>query len=107
MQLWVGLAGVKPNPQCKEFRRFGEGKGAYIHSAAWAESQAAFGERIKRAVEELDCILCEWDDVSLLEARLEGDDYPEEFLDMRTTAVDNPDDTVFGTFHIWLQNDDN
>jgi hypothetical protein len=35
------------------------------------------------------------------------EDYPEEFIDMRQTATRQPSDTVFGTFHIWHQEESN
>jgi hypothetical protein len=33
------------------------------------------------------------------------DDYPEELITMRETAARQTADTVFGTFHIWDQDD--
>jgi hypothetical protein len=107
MELWIGLAGLKANPDCKNFKRFGEGKGAYVHIAAWADSREVFEERVRKAAEELDCILYDLDDVSTLDSRMNAPDYPEEFLDMRKTAINRPDDTVFGAFHIWQQEDAN
>ena len=107
MELWVGLAGLKANPKCKDFRRFGKGKGAYVHVAAWAESRDAYEKRVQRAADELDCILVELDDVGLLETRIASGDFPEQFIDMRRTAADHRDDAVFGDFHIWYQDDSN
>jgi len=105
MELWVGLAGLKANPDCKNFRRFGSGKGAYVHIAAWADSREGFEKRIQGAVEELDCILVELDDVAPLETRVAPGDFPEEFIDIRRTAADHPNDTVFGEFYIWHRDD--
>lgn len=107
MRLWIGLAGLKPNPKCKGFRRFDGGKGAYVHIATWAESREAFESRVQREAEEIDCILCEIDDVALLEKRLEAADDQEELIDMRTTATNQPEAAVFGTFHIWMSDDSN
>ena len=59
MDLWTGLACLKANPKVKTFRRFGKGKGAFVNVVACVESQEAFQERVKRHVEELDCILVE------------------------------------------------
>jgi hypothetical protein len=58
----------------------------------------------------MDCILCEIDDVAplekrLVEKRLEAGDYPEDFIDMRTTATNQAEAAVFGTFHIWMSDD--
>jgi hypothetical protein len=105
VELWIGLGCLTPNPTCKDFRRFGDGKGAYVHIVAWAASRDHFESLVKRAVEGLDCILRELEDVGLLEARMESDNYPDEFLDMRRTALNQREDIVFGTFHIWEQSD--
>ena len=52
-------------------------------------------------------ILIELDDTQLLESRMEEEDYPDELIEMRATAHKQPKDTIFGTFHIWLQSDVN
>jgi hypothetical protein len=107
MKLWIGLAQLKGNPNCKDFRRFGDGKGAFVWVAAWAESRAAFEMHVKAASEDLDCILCNLEDVELMDARIDAGGCPEEFIEMRGTAIRQPKDTVFGTFHTWLQDDSN
>ncbi len=107
MDLWTGLACLKANPKVKGFRRFGNGKGAFVNVVAWVESQEEFQERVKRHVEELDCILVELERVQLLETRMSAEDYPEELINMRQTAKREPNDAVFGTFHIWHQEDSN
>ena len=107
MDLWVGLACLKPNPNLQGFRRFAKGKGAYVHVGAWAESSQAVEEQVGRQSERLDCVLVELEDVESLEARMQADDYPDEFINMRETAMRQPTDTVFGTFHTWDQEDSN
>ena len=107
MDLWTGLACLKANPAVKGFRRFGEGKDAYVNVVACVESQAAFEERVKRHSEGMDCILVELAHVQLLEARRSEQDYPEELITMRETAARQTSDTVFGTFHTWDQEDSN
>jgi len=106
MELWTGLAALKPKPEYNNFRMF-EGKGAYVHIAAWAESQAAFEEHVKKQADELECILCELEDVDLMDAKMEQDDYPVEFIGIRSRATTHPEDTIFGTFHSWMQDDAN
>ena len=101
MELYVGLACLKGNPNCKDFRRFGDGRGAYVHLLAWAESPEAYSMRVQTTAEELDCILVELDEVELLETRMDSGDFPEEFFVMRNTAVRQPKDVILGTFHIW------
>jgi len=107
MDLWTGLACLKANPKVKGFRRFGDGKSAWVNVVACVESRAAFEERVKRHVEELDCILVELENVQLLEARMSREGYPEELIDMRQTATLQPQDSVFGSFHIWAQDEAN
>ncbi len=105
--VWTGIACLKANPKVRNFQRFGEGKGAYVNVVAWAESQAAFEEKVKRHTEGLDCILVELDAVQLLESRINMPDSPEELITMSQTANRQPSDTMFGTFHIWHQEDAN
>ena len=105
--VWFGLASLKAKPDVKNFRRFGKGKGAYVNVVAWADSQAAFEEKVKRHTEDLDCILVELEHVQLLESRMNLRDFPEEFINMRQTATRHPEDTVFGAFHVWHQEDAN
>jgi hypothetical protein len=107
MDIWTGLACLKANPKVKGFRRFGQGKGAYVNVVACAASHETFQEAVKRHAEQLDCILVELDEVQLLETRMSSEDYPEEFIDMRQTAIRQPNDMVFGTFHIWHQEESN
>ncbi len=78
MKLWTGIACLVADPNCKEFRRFGDNvKGAYVNTVAWACSEEEFGES------------------------------PEELIDMRNTAQRQPTDIIFGTFHTWDQSDEN
>jgi hypothetical protein len=108
MDIWTGLVCLKANPRVKGFQRFGDdGKGAYVNVVAWVESIEAFEERVKRHVEGIDCILVDLEKVQLLETRMSEDDYPEELITMRETAARQTADTVFGTFHTWLQEDSN
>lgn len=107
MDLWTGIACLKANPEVKGFRRFGKGKGAYVNVVACVESKAAFEERVKRHAEGMDCILVGLEHVQLLEARMSEEDHPEELITMRETAARQTTDTVFGTFHIWHQEDAN
>ena len=107
MDLYVGLACLKANPACKDLRRFGDGRGAYVHVIAWADSREAYSRRVQTSAERLDCILVEVDDVELLETKMDSGEFPEEFLYMRNTAVRQPKDIVFGTFHIWHMDETN
>jgi hypothetical protein len=108
MEIWTGVACVVADPKCVGFSRFGDqGKGAYVNLAASVNSEAKFIERVERIVPTLDCVLLELNHVQLLDKRMEGPDYPEELITMRSTAQRQPSDLVFGTFHIWTDSDTN
>jgi len=105
MALWTGLVCLVADPACKVFRRFGKGKGAYVNVVAWAQSAKHFEQRVATMSRELDCIVREMEHVELLEAALQRDGWAEELFTMRATAERQPNDVVFGTFHIWTQSD--
>ena|ERR1700739_940292 len=106
MELWTGVACLVANPNCKDFRRFGDdGKGAYVNVVAWASSEEEFRQRIGKIIPELDCILLEIEHIQLLNERMEQPDYPEDLIDMRGTAERQPADIVFGTFYTWNHSD--
>ena len=99
MEIWTGIACLVADPQCKEFRRFGDdGKGAYVNVVACVNSETEFTERVKRMVSTLDCILLELEGVQLLEQRMEEPDYPEELITMRSTAQRHPWTLFSGRF---------
>ena len=99
-QLWTAIACLKADPNCTDFKRFGEdGQGAYVNVVAWAESSPAFSDRIQHIAGELDCVLEELDGTQLLDGRMEEPDFPEELITMRETACRKPQDVIFGTFH--------
>jgi hypothetical protein len=108
MDLWTGTACLAADPNCKDFKRFGDaGKGAYVNVVAWASSKQEFAERVKQTATELDCLLLELESIKPLEERMEESDYPEELINMQTTARRQRKDVVFGAFHIWTQSDAN
>jgi len=45
--------------------------------------------------------------IKLMETAFQREDCPHEFFTMRATAERQPNDVVFGTFHIWDQDDVN
>jgi len=59
------------------------------------------------AKEQLDCFVREIEKVELLESTLQREGCRDEFFTMRTTAERQPDDVVFGGFHVWSQDDAN
>jgi hypothetical protein len=80
MEFWTGLVCLIPDPACKNFKRFGDGKGAYVNVVAWAESAKHFERRVTAiAKEQLDCIVREMEKVELLESTLQREGCPDEF----------------------------
>ena len=85
------------DPACKNFKRFGDGKGAYVNVVAWAESAEHVEERVTAiALEQLDCIVREMEQVELLEVALQREGCLEGFFTMRATAERQPNDAEFG-----------
>jgi len=107
MELWTGLVCLVPDAACKNFRRFGDGKGAYVNVVAWADSATHFEQRVTAMAGQLDCIVREIEQVELLDAALEREGCSDELFTMRATAERQPNDVVFGTFHTWVQDDVN
>ena len=53
-QLLTGIACLVADPNCKEFRRFGDkGNGAYVNVVAYVASADSFTERLKRHLAEM------------------------------------------------------
>jgi hypothetical protein len=108
MELWTGLVCLVPDPACRDFKRFGDGNGAYVNVVAWAESAKHFERRVTDiAKEQLNCIVREMEKVELLQSALERENAPEEFFTMKSTAERQPKDVLFGAFHVWAQDDVN
>jgi hypothetical protein len=107
MDLWTGLACVKLNPETEAADPFDGGKGAWSNVVAWVDSQDEFEKRVRRHAEGMGYILVELDAVQLLETRMSREDYHEELLDMRETATRQPEDSIWGNFHIWEHDEAN
>ena len=106
MELWTGLVCLVADPACRDFKRFGDGRGAYVNVVAWAESAKHFEQRVAAiAQDQLDSIVREIEHIELVEIAVKRDTYPEELFTMRETAVRQSNDVVFGAFHVWTQND--
>jgi hypothetical protein len=106
MELWTGLVCLVANPTCKHSKRFGDGKGAYVNVVAWAESAKHFEGRVTAIAEQqLDCLVREMEKIEMLESALGREGCADEFFTMQATAERQPDDVVFGAFHVWDQDD--
>ena len=63
----------------------------------------ALGTALRRG----ELLALRWQDVQLLEARMNEENYPEELITMRETAARQTTDTGFRTFHVWHQEGSN
>jgi hypothetical protein len=80
---------------------------AWANVVAWVDSQDEFEKRLRRHAEDLGYLLVEIDAVQSLDTRIRRKDYPEELLDMRETATRQPEDSIWGNFHIWERDEAN
>ena len=78
MEIWTCLVCLVPDPSCKDFRRFGDGKGAYVNVMAWADSAKQFQQRVKESAKRLDCMIREMEKIEFLEAALKREECPDE-----------------------------
>ena len=90
MELYAGLACLKANPNCKDFRRFGNRNRPLCACFRLGQLREAYSKRVQTITEELDCILVDLEEVELLEIKMDSGDFPEEFFEMRNTAVRQP-----------------
>jgi hypothetical protein len=102
-QIWVGLAEVKPQPGCKMLK---EGRGAFVHTMAWAEDAAHFERVLTRCFGQLKM------DIAGLrqpEPWMVRSSRPDEetpgLLDMAQQISQDEAKVAFGTFHAWLKDD--
>lgn len=101
-EIWIGMAEVVALPGCK---RLGSGKGAFVKVMLWADSDSAFYSKADRAAAELDLLLLELEDREPLAKRLSRIPPGDETEQMAETVRRNPEDIVFGVFHIWQNTD--
>jgi hypothetical protein len=52
-------------------------------------------------------ILIELDGIQLLETRMSREGYPEELIEMQQAATRQPEDSIWGTLHIWERDESN
>jgi hypothetical protein len=107
MDIWTGLACVKLNPEIKDVDPFDGGRGAWSNVVAWADSQTEFEKRVRRHAEGMGYILIELDGIQLLETRMSREGYPEELIEMQQAATRQPEDSIWGTLHIWERDESN
>jgi len=55
----------------------------------------------------MNYVLVELDNVQRLEVRVSRENYPEELINMRTTAMLQQEDSIWRTFHTWEQDERN
>ena len=101
-QIWIGLAEVVPLKACSHLE---DAKGAFVNVVGWARSEENFRTLVAQVANEMALELLEMDDCEPFSERCSRIDVSDEILQMVTTAREQPNDVVFGTFHRWLKHD--
>jgi len=102
-QIWVGLVEVKPQPGCEMLK---EGKGAFVHTMAWAEDAVHFKRVLARCFGQLkmDVNGVRQPEPWVVRSQREDEDSPE-LLDLAQQISKDEAKVAFGTFHAWLKDD--
>jgi hypothetical protein len=100
-QIWVGLVEVKPQPGCEMLK---EGKGAFVHTMAWAEDAVHFQRVLARCFDRLkmDVNGVRQPEPWVVRSQREDEDSPE-LLDLAEQISKDESKVAFGTFHAWLK----
>jgi hypothetical protein len=100
-QLWIGLAEVRPLPDCKLLE---EAKGAYVHVMAWANDADEFRDAVVLRISELALQLVDLSEIEPWAIRSSGDDpIRDEFFGMQRRIRDDIQSVSFSRFHAWFQ----
>ena len=102
-QIWVGLVEVKPQPGCEMLK---EGKGAFVHTMAWAEDAVHFQRVLTRCFGQLkmDVNGVRQPEPWVVRSSREDEDSPE-LIDLAQQISKDEAKVAFGTFHAWLKED--
>lgn len=114
-QIWVGLVEVKPQPGCEMLK---EGKGAFVHTMAWAEDAVHFKRVLARCFGQMKMEVTEvrqpepWvvrsqREDELLEGLSQGEkaDELQELFELAEQISKDEAKVAFGMFHAWLKDD--
>ena len=101
-QIWVALAEVKPQPDCEMLK---EGKGAFVHTMAWAEDAPAFKRVLERCFGQLKMELVGLRQPEPWEVRRRREGEDAELADLAQQIGEDTAKVSFGTFHTWLKDD--
>jgi hypothetical protein len=102
-QIWVGLVEVKPQPGCEMLK---EGKGAFVHTMAWAEDAVHFKQVLTRCLGQMkmDVMGVRQPEPWSVRSGREDED-SAELLDLAQQIGKDEAKVAFGTFHAWLKDD--
>ncbi len=100
-QLWIGLAEVRPLPECKLLE---EAKGAYVHAMAWANDADEFRAAVINRAADLALELVDLRETEPWSIRNSGEDpLRNEFYEMADRVNADVKLVAFGRFHAWFQ----
>ena len=102
-QIWVGLAEVTPQPGCEMLK---EGKGAFVHTMAWAEDAEHFKRVLTRCFGQMKMDLggVRQPEPWVVRSQRQDEGSPE-LLELAEQISQNEAKIAFGTFHAWLKDD--
>jgi hypothetical protein len=105
-ELWIGVVEVRPlfgNHQI-----LGNAKGAFVNIVTWASDKKEFKDKAEFIIEKLGGLfVSEVLAPESVEARMgrTGNGFVDDIEDMISRAQDNPNAIIYGTFHMF-KNDD-
>lgn len=102
-QIWVGLAEVKPQPGCEMLK---EGKGAFVHTMAWAEDAVHFERVLSRCFGQMkmDVTGLRQPEPWMVRSHRENGG-STELLELAQQISKDETKIALGTFHAWLKDD--
>jgi hypothetical protein len=102
-EIWIGLVEVRPLEGCEILD---DAKGAFINVVMWATSNEDYRSKSELTVAEMRLFVADITSPEpVITRRKREGDFDEEIEDMIARSEDNPDEIVFGTFHLYNKDD--
>ena len=105
-ELWIGMVEVRP--LYGDHQILGNAKGAFVNIVTWASDKDEFKNKAELIIGKLGGLfVSEVLDPESVEARMgrTGNGFVDDIEDMIFRAQDNPNAIIYGTFHMF-KNDD-
>ena len=105
-ELWIGVLEVRP--LYGDHPILGNAKGAFVNIVTWASDKEEFKNKAEFIVEKLGGLfVSEVHDPESVEGRRGKtvNDFVDDIEDMISRAQDNPNAIIYGTFHMFANDD--